>query len=265
MPDLFDIHSHVNFSDFNKDRGEVIERMKKNNIWTVCVGVDRKTSQECVSLAEKHKNIFASVGVHPDDNEKFDVEYYSRLAKNLKVMAIGECGLDLKNQKSQPKDGPPRAENLKYQKEVFIRQIELAIKLDKPLMIHCREAHEEVIKILNTYYLIHNTKLRGNIHFFSNNWDIAQKYFALGFTISFAGPITFSNQYDETIKKAPLDKIMIETDAPFAAPVPYRGKRSEPLYVGEIAKKIAEIKGISYEEVAKITTDNAFKFLNINS
>ena len=257
MPDFFDIHSHINFSDFDRDREDVIERSLGGGVWMINIGSDFLSSRKALEIAERYdKGVYASVGLHPNDNEDeiFQMENYSQLAKNNKVVAIGECGLDLKNQKS----------NLKNQKDIFEEQIKLAIKLDKPLMIHCREAHEEVIKILNTYYLIHNTKLRGNIHFFSGDWEIAQKYFNLGFTISFTGVITFTRQYDEIIKKAPLEKIMIETDAPFVAPVPHRGERNEPLYVKKIAKKIAEIRKESYEKVAKVTTDNALKFFNIN-
>ena len=257
MPDFFDIHSHINFSDFDRDREDVIERSLGGGVWMINIGSDFLSSRKALEIAERYdKGVYASVGLHPNDNkdEIFQMENYSQLAKNNKVVAIGECGLDLKNQKS----------NLKNQKDIFEEQIKLAIKLDKPLMIHCREAHEEVIKILNTYYLIHNTKLRGNIHFFSGDWEIAQKYFNLGFTISFTGVITFTRQYDEIIKKAPLEKIMIETDAPFVAPIPHRGERNEPLYVKKIAKKIAEIRKESYEKVAKVTTDNALKFFNIN-
>ena len=257
MPDFFDVHSHINFSDFDRDREDVIKRSLENRIWMINVGSDFLSSKMALEITGRYdKGVYASVGLHPNDNENeiFQIENYRQLAENNKVVAIGECGLDLKNQKS----------NLKNQKYIFEEQIKLAIELDKPLMIHCREAHNEVIKILNTYYLIHNTKLRGNIHFFSGDWEIAQKYFNLGFTISFTGVITFVRQYDEIIKKAPLEKIMIETDAPFVAPMPHRGKRNEPLYVKEVAKKIAEIRKEPYEKIAKITTDNALKFFNIN-
>ena len=257
MPDFFDVHSHINFSDFDRDREDVIKRSLENRIWMINVGSDFLSSKMALEITGRYdKGVYASVGLHPNDNENeiFQIENYRQLAENNKVVAIGECGLDLKSQKS----------NLKNQKYIFEEQIKLAIELDKPLMIHCREAHNEVIKILNTYYLIHNTKLRGNIHFFSGDWEIAQKYFNLGFTISFTGVITFVRQYDEIIKKAPLEKIMIETDAPFVAPMPHRGKRNEPLYVKEVAKKIAEIRKEPYEKIAKITTDNALKFFNIN-
>ncbi|MEK9168506.1 MAG: TatD family hydrolase [Patescibacteria group bacterium] len=256
-PKIFDIHSHLNFRDFDKDRENVIKQMQENGIWTICVGADKKTSQECVELAEKYENIFASVGLHPtDSDEKFSVDFYRELTKHPKVVAIGEIGLDyyrIKNQELRIK-----------QVEIFKKQIELALETNKPLIIHCRDAHDDLIKILNTYYLIHNTNLRGNIHFFSGVWEQAKKYFNLGFSISFAGPITFTDQYDEIIKNAPLDKIMIETDSPFAAPAPYRGKRNEPGYVIEIAKKLAEIKKLPLEEIIKQTVINAEKFLSFD-
>lgn len=250
MPEFFDIHSHLNFPDFKKDQEEVIKRMLDNNIRTITVGTDKKTSEECVALSEKYDGIFSAVGLHPTDreNENFDTDYYRKLAENPNVVAIGECGLDyfrIKNQEARIR-----------QIEIFKKQIELAVGLDKPLIIHCRDAHNEVLEILTLYK---GDKLRGNIHFFSGNFEEAQKYISLGFSISFTGVITFAREYDEIIKKIPLEKIMIETDAPFVAPAPYRGKRNEPFYVIEVAKKIAEIKEISLEETAKITTENALK------
>ncbi len=250
-PKIFDIHSHLNFRDFDKDREEVIKRMRENGIWTVCVGADKKTSQECVDLTEKYKNIFASVGLHPtDNNEEFSDDYYRELAKHPKVVAIGECGIDLYRQEKN---------DFERQKKLFIKHIELALELNKPLMVHCRDAHDEILDILNKY-----KGLKGNIHFFSGTREQAQKYFDSGFLISFAGSITFTNQYDEIIKNAPIDKIMIETDSPFAAPTPYRGKRNEPVYVIEIAKKLAEIKKLSLEKIIKQTAINAENFFNLS-
>jgi len=260
QPKIFDIHSHLNFRDFDNDREEIIKRMQENGIWTICVGADRKTSKECVELAEKYENIYSSVGIHP--TEHLGVELLSdlnlrKLAGHPKVVAIGECGIDLYKQNKN---------DFERQKKLFIKHIELALELNKPLMIHCREAHEEVIKILQEYKGAH-----GNIHFFSGTWEQAQRYFELGFTVSFAGPVTFpprvgsprveagSDQYDEIIKNAPLNKIMIETDAPFAAPAPYRGKRNEPIYVMEIAKKIAKMKNMPLEEILVATTANALR------
>jgi TatD DNase family protein len=256
-PKLFDIHSHLNFKDFNSDSKEVIQRALNAGIWMINVGSDYETSKMAVAIAEKYKEgIYASVGVHPHDvatvgNSVSDI---CELVKHPKVVAIGECGLDLKSQKS----------NLKSQKELFIKQIELALEINKPLMIHCRDAHNDLINILTTYYSLPSTRYNGNVHFFSGTWEQAQKYFDLGFTISFTGVITFAKDYDEIIKKAPLDKIMIETDAPFVAPVPYRGQRNEPCYLQETAKRIAAIRGISYDEIARVTTENALKFFNLS-
>lgn len=267
MPELFDIHSHLNLPDFNKDREEVISRFLDAKIWTIIVGNDAKTSEMAVEIAGKYDGIFSSVGLHPTEKPLGNwISKLRELAKHPKVVAIGECGLDMFRQKK---------EDLERQREIFIKQIELAIELNKPLMIHVRDAlpltpersdggraHKETLEILD-FYKNKNFGLKGNIHFFSGNWEQAKKYFDLEFTISFAGLITFVDNYNEVIKKAPLNKIMIETDAPFVAPVPHRGKRNEPLYVCEIAKKIAEIRGISYEEAAIATTNNALNFFSI--
>jgi len=247
-PKLVDTHCHLDFPDFNNNRDEAIKRALGENIWMINVGTDTKSSQKVIEIAEKYEGVFATIGLHPSEaEENFDINYYRELAKHPKVVAIGECGIDLKSQKL----------NLKSQIKIFEQQIELALELDKPLMIHCRDAHKEVLEILKEY------NHRGNIHFFSGTWEQAQKYFDLGFTISFTGVISFARDYDEVIKNAPLEKIMIETDAPFVAPVPFRGKRNEPLYVTEVAKKIAEIKGVSYEEIAQITTKNALRFFKL--
>jgi len=248
-PRLVDIHCHLDFKDFDNDREEVIKRAGEKNIWVINIGIDKKTSQKSIEIAEKHEGVFAGIGLHPGEaKENFDADYYRKLAEHPKVVVIGECGIDIKSQKS----------NLKSQKELFIKQIGLAKELDKPLMIHCRDAHREVIEILKEF------RPYGNIHFFSGTWQEAEQYFSLGFTISFTGVITFARDYDEIIKKAPLDKIMIETDAPFVAPVPHRGQRGEPLYVAEVAKKIAEIKNLGLEEVAETTTKNALRLFRLN-
>ncbi|MCR4283743.1 MAG: TatD family hydrolase [Parcubacteria group bacterium] len=264
-PKLFDIHSHLNFPEFDNDREEIIKKMQAEGIFTIVVGTDKETSKSAIKLAESASaddNLFASVGLHPTDKEDgefsaqggpvlgWDYGYYKKIAMHPKVVAIGECGIDLFRRERS---------DLKRQEDVFRKHVKLALEIDKPLMIHCRDAHNEVLEILNSYFLIHGAKLRGNIHFFSGDIDIAQRYFDLGFSISFAGVITFSRDYDEVIKRAPLERIMIETDSPFVAPAPYRGKRNEPLYVKEVAKKIAEIRGISYEEVSEITTENALR------
>lgn len=199
--------------------------------------------------------------------EKFDAKKYAELAKSKKVVAIGECGLDyyhiplLRPIKKQDSEGQAENFNISEVKnlqiETFEQQIELALKLNLPIMIHCREAHDEVIKILKKYKSQTGDKLRGSIHFFTGDYSQAKQYFDLDFSISFTGVITFVSNYNEVIKKSPLERIMIETDSPYVAPAPYRGKRNEPIYVKEVARRIAEIKNISFETAAEATTKNA--------
>jgi len=256
IPRLIDIHCHLDFPDFDKDREDVIKITLGEGLGIINVGADFKSSQKSVELSEKYGMIWAATGAHPHDvEEDFDIDKYRELAGHPKVVAIGECGLDV----NRIKNDELRVRN--KQTEIFNKQIELALELNKPLMIHCRGAHEEVLKILGEYKK--NSELRGNIHFFSGNWEQARKYLDLGFMLSFTGVITFARDYDEVIKKVPIDKIMVETDAPFVAPVPWRGKRCEPIFVKETARKVAEIKGLSFEEVAGQTTKNAIKFFGL--
>lgn len=277
FPKYFDIHSHLNFADFDKDREEVIKRTLDNGVWAIVVGTDFASSKKAIEIAEKHEGLFASVGLHPTDNGKeiFDYKRYRELALHPKAVAVGETGLDFyKNLKVQNlKINPPAGgqnDNEKFknekerQRELFIKHIELSKEVEKPLIIHCREAYDEMLDILTALHSPLSTFYLGNMHFFSGNWEQAKKFLDLGFTLSFAGPITFARDYDEVIRNVPLDKIMAETDCPFAAPAPYRGKRNEPLYVKEVVKKIAEIKGISEAETAQATTSNALRFFKIN-
>lgn len=247
----FDIHSHLNFPDFDKDREDVIKKMIDEKIGTICVGADLKTSRESVELANKYENIWATIGVHPNDStENFDDENYLELVKNKKVVGIGECGLDYFRIKREP------VSEKKRQKDLFEKQIQFAIKNDLPLMIHARDAYDDILDIL-TFYKKENSKLKGNIHFFVGNKNIAKRFFDIDFTISFSGVITFTNDYNETIEYVPLGKIMPDGDSPFVAPVPFRGKRNEPIYIKEIVKKIAEIKKYDLEEVKKQMVKNA--------
>ena len=277
-PDFFDIHSHINFNVFKNDGNEVIKRTLANGVWTILIGSQYDTSKRAVEYAEKYEQgIYAAIGLHPfhlieqeiktndwelngaktakTRPEQFSENKYLDLAKSKKVVAVGECGLDIKNQIS----------NLKSQKykniqiETFEQQIELALKLNLPLIIHCRKAHNEILKILQKYKAKYGNKLRGNIHFFSGNYEEAKQYFDLDFSISFTGVITFTNDYDEVIKKSPLTRIMIETDSPYVTPAPHRGKRNEPLYVKEVARRIAEIKNLDLKEVSRATTENGIK------
>ncbi|MFQ5662074.1 MAG: TatD family hydrolase [Candidatus Paceibacteria bacterium] len=263
-PKYFDIHSHINFSHFDEDRDEVIKRMHKERVWVITVGTDLKTSKEVVDLADKHENIFATIGLHPESTQgkalgTFNAEDYNGLVKNKKVVAVGECGLDyyrIRNDESGIR---------KQQKENFVSQIEFALENDLPLMLHFRpsgktmDAYEDGLEILSSYHKTCGEKLRGNAHFFAGSLEIAKKFLNIGFTLSFTGVITFANAYDEIIKYAPLEGIMAETDCPFVAPVPHRGERCEPIYVKEVAKRIAQIRGENEDVMAETLVSNAFR------
>lgn len=249
-----DIHSHLNLSPLYERREEIVAMLRDKDIATITVGTDLETSKCAVTLAEKYPDIlFACIGLHPADNtaEVFDVNKYEVLAQNPKVVAIGECGLDYFQDQSE--------ENKSRQKEIFLQHIALARKVQKPLMIHARpskgamDAYEDVLTILES---IENPP-HAHFHFFVGDIPIAKRILAIGGTMSFDGPITFSHDYNEVIAFLPIESIMAETDAPFAAPVPYRGKICEPWMVEGIVTRIAEIKQLPQEDVASILTENA--------
>lgn len=258
-----DIHSHLNLEQFDSDRDEVIQKLKEENTATITVGVGYETSKFAIELAEKHEHLYACVGLHPADNvnEVFDIDKYLELAGNKKVVAIGECGLDYFR---LPENQDEIFKIKEKQKEVFLNHISLAIKTSKPLMIHARpskgtmDAYNEVIDILEEYKK-ENPSLHANFHFFVGDIGVADRIIKNNWTVSYDGPITFARDYDEVIRHIPLELIMAETDAPFAAPVPHRGKRCEPWMVSEVVKKIAEIKGLSLEEVSLKLIENTNK------
>ena len=254
----FDVHSHLNFPDFDKDREEVIEEMKREGVATVTIGTDLKTSKEAVELAEKHENLFASVGLHPHEAAAgFESAEYRVLAEHPKVVSIGECGLDyyrLKERDEGEKSG---------QKEIFQKQMELAVFLGKPLMIHCRSAYEDALAMLAEKKISAGERLRGVFHFFSDSAETAKKAAELGFYVSFAGPVTFTGQYDEAVKAVSKEFLLSDTDAPFAAPLPHRGRRNEPVFIKEITACLAEKRGESPEEVRAYILENARRLLGL--
>jgi len=287
-PQYFDIHSHIQFPQYNEDRDAVINRMHKENVWALVVGTDRESSEKAVELVSGHDNLYATVGIHPTDvpTEKFDEEFYKELAANKKVVAIGECGLDYfraseRNGKalfshSRASDGnmsngsyfrakDSSGEERQRQKEMFERHIQLALDNALPLMLHCRpssgsmDAYKDVLDIISSYAKKHGEKLRGNVHFFVGDIHVAKQFLELGFTLSFTGVLTFASNYDEVVKYAPLEMILSETDCPFVAPVPYRGKRNEPVYVKEVVKRIAEIRHEDFEIVRTALAQNALR------
>lgn len=261
MAMYIDTHTHINFSAFKNDYKQIIDRALSNSVWMINVGSQNTTSERAVKIADEYsEGVYAAVGLHPihlfnidvDENEvkfhsrreEFDKDYYKRLVESSKkVVAIGETGFDLYH---LPND-VSLEDCIKKQREVFEKHIELSIELRKPLMIHVRgdekkpsRAYQEIIDTLKQF-----PKAKGVIHCFNSTKDIAYKFLKLGFYISFTGIITFKNavKVQEVVKCVPLDRILSETDAPYLTPVPYRGKRNEPLYVKYVIKKIAELKG----------------------
>ncbi len=269
FPLFFDIHAHVNDTRFDEDRNDVLARMREKGVFAIMVGTDYKSSQEATTMSSFMENgVYASIGVHPidDRDEKFREPFFADLATSPRVVAVGECGFDY----SRLSDVSDIAVEKARQRELFEAQIDFALEQNLPLMIHCRDsdkavadAHRDVLAILTAKKKVVGERLRGNIHFFSQTIDIAREYFALDFTISFTGVITFSHEYDEVVRLAPLDKIMSETDCPYVSPVPYRGKRNEPIYVEEVVKKIAEIRGEDFETVRATLVQNAIRVFNI--
>lgn len=258
MPEYFDIHSHLNFADFDADREEAIARMREASVWTVTVGTDSKTSREAVALAAAHDGIFATVGAHPThDDPSMTREELAALGREPKVVAIGETGLDYFRIEEGDESEKRR------QREVFAAHIEAALEASLPLMIHARSAYSDVYDMLASYAREHGEKVRADMHFFAGGVDDARKFLDLGFSLSFDGPITFAASYDEVIRFAPLDRIMAETDAPFAAPVPHRGRRNEPAYVREVAARIAAVRGEPLEAVKTALVRNAFGFFRL--
>ena len=271
--DYFDIHSHLYFPDYDKDREEEIKKIHKAKIGTITIGTGFETSQTAIKLAEENEHLFACIGQHPGDLNEDSVfdERLEVLAEHKKVVAIGECGLDYfrlppEQSEGNKSDKASATTALKsIQKTIFEYHIDLAISSDLPLMLHIRstkgtnDAYLDALMILEHHAKIAGDKLRGNVHFFAGDKDILNRFLDIGFTISFTGVITFTKDYDELIKLTPLDKIMAETDAPFVAPVPHRGKRNSPLYVPEVVKRIAELKGESLEVVKKALIANTIQ------
>lgn len=249
---LIDTHAHLDFEEFNADREVVIERARKNGVeFIINIGTNKKLSEASLFLAKKYPFIFATVSLHPLDvgEEKFDEIFFQNLAKEAKIVAIGETGLDYYHQTNKEK-----------QQEIFRKLIRIAHQVNKPLILHCREAEEDLLKILSEENL--PTK-RGVIHCFGKDYSVAKKFLDLGFYISYTGNITYNPNRAISLKNVPLERIMIETDCPFMAPQPVRGKRNEPAYLFYIAQKVAEIKGVSFEKVAEITSKNALNLFNL--
>ena len=254
--EFFDSHAHYNDEKFDSDRENLIEQIYKEGITNIMnVGYNLISSKKAIEIASKYDFMNASVGISPNDIDDIEVEELNKikeLAKNEKVKAIGEIGLDYYWNK----------ENKEKQKEIFIKQIEIANELELPIIIHTREAVMDTLDILKNK--IHVNK-KGIFHCCPLNIELIKEALKLDFYISFAGPVTFKNSKNaqEVVEKVPLERLLIETDAPYLSPEPVRGTRNDSRNVKFTAQKIAEIKGISLEEVAKQTYLNAKRIFNI--
>ena len=259
---LIDTHAHLQFKAYDEDREEVIKTNLRELADINNVGADLDSSKGAVKLAGKFDRLYASVGIHPHHAEKYygTSEYETRLeelAAQSKVVAIGEIGLDLHRYKDSP---PP---DLKKQSEVFHKQVGVALQQLKPVIIHCRDAYDELHNEVKRY----KGKMTGVVHCFMGTWEQAKRFLDLGLYISFTGNITYKgNDYiREVARQVPNNKILIETDAPYLSPEDRRGMRNEPLYVKMVAEQLATAKNISLEETAAITTQNATDLFNFQT
>jgi len=249
---LVDTHCHITDDKYDEDRDNILKEIEENLEFAVNIGFDLESSKRSIDLADRYDFMYAVVGVHPTDingyNDKLE-ENLEKLALHPKVVAIGEIGLDYHWMKDEKEK----------QKSIFRRQLEMAKRVDKPVVIHTRDATYDTLEILKEY-----PEIKGIVHCYPGSYESALElmdnyYFGVG------GVITFKNarKLVEAVSKIPLERLVIETDSPYLTPTPFRGKRNNPIYVEYVARKIAEIKDISYEEVVKITTENAKEIYGI--
>lgn len=269
-----DTHSHLYEKEFDEDRTEVLQRMKEQEVATIAVGTCLETSKQAVELVRSNAAhdvvLGATIGVHPTDtSEKFDAEVFSKLLdegtsdvpSSQVVVGIGECGFDYYRLPAQA--GTSRDKVYVHQREIFEAQVVFAAENDLPLMLHIRpsqgseDAHTDALEVLQLHQKTYGDSVRGNVHFFTSTKEVAREYLAMGFTIAFPGVVTFVPELHEVVRDVPLDMMLAETDAPYATPVPHRGKRNEPVFVIDIIKAIAEIRGEDFEEVNAQLTQNA--------
>ncbi|MDR6227123.1 TatD family hydrolase [Desmospora profundinema] len=254
---LFDSHTHINDKQFDEDRDEVLKRAREEyGVSRILnIGFNRETIPPTLELAEKHDFIYAAVGWHPHDAKDCtvdDLDWLESLTDHPKVVALGEMGLDYHW------DHSPRG----VQESVFRQQIRLARELDLPIIIHDRDAHEDVVRILREEKA---EEVGGVMHCFGGDWNIAEQCLKMNFMIGLGGPVTFKNAKTpkEIARRVPIDRLLVETDAPYLAPHPNRGKRNETGYVRLVAQAVADLKGLSLEEVARYTADNANRLFRI--
>lgn len=266
---MIDVHCHLNFHSFEKDLDEVIKKAINVGVEKIInVGTSLESSQKAVELSEKYDNLYAIVGIHPHHADKLEDEWESKLkkiAKNKKVLAIGEIGLDYFSYKSNG------IVEKSLQKKIFETQIQIAHELKLPLQIHNRLAGKDILEILKHHRNILR-KTPGMFHCFAGNLEVLKSALQMGFYVGFDGNITYKGlapgedtALSELVKYTPLNRIVTETDAPFLTPIPYRGSRNEPSYAIIVGESIAKIKNTSFDEVNKITTENAVNLFKLNA
>lgn len=248
---LVDSHCHINFPDLAANLPAVLQAMRDNGVGhAMCIGVTLEKFPEVLAIAEAHDNIYATVGIHPDSEnvQEATQEQLIALADHPKVVGIGETGLDYFRLTG----------DLEWQRDRFRTHIRAAIASGKPLIIHTRNAAEDTIRIMREEGA---ERIGGVMHCFTESQEVAEQAMALGFYISMSGIVTFKNAtaLKEVAKSIPLDRMLVETDSPYLAPIPYRGKTNQPAYVRYVAEHVAELRGISLEEVAAATTQNFFR------
>lgn len=283
MLQWFDAHTHLQFAGFKKDFPDILARARQAGLaGIVNVGTQKDTSAAAVRLAEVESDCYAAVGLHPIHTDRsfhdadelggepadkgftsrgeiFDFEYYKKLAENLKTVAIGECGLDFYHLPKENKE-----EAIRKQQDSFIGQIGLSSAVSKPLMIHCRDAWSELLEILESEKNNLLSAAGGIAHFFSGDLAVAKELLARDFYFTFGGAITFGKNYEEVLKYIPLEKILLETDAPYVASLPYRGQRNEPAYIEKTAEKMAAVKNISLEKLSETILENSKRVFRLS-
>ena len=251
---LIDSHAHLEMEQFDNDRKEVIERACPAGVEHIrTVGTNPAFGEKAISIAKQYKNIFVSLGIHPHEAATADDKSLAQMAdfaRQPEVVAYGEIGLDFFRNLS------PREKQI----EVFSRQLEIARDLSLPVVIHDRDAHEQVLQLVRS-----SGVQRGVFHCFSGDYALAQKCLDLGFYLSIPGTVTFDKavKISDVVKKVPLEFLLLETDCPFLTPVPYRGRRNEPSFIIHMAKKVAQIKSLRWEDVADTTTRNALNLFRL--
>jgi TatD DNase family protein len=290
----FDAHTHIQFAAFENDRKEAIDRARAAGVGMILVGTQKDTSAAAVAVSQQYDaGVWAAVGLHPvhtdksfhdaeelgaDEGEKgftsrgeiFDYDYYKKLALDPKVVAVGECGLDYYRMDAGGGEAGEKEKKSK-QRQAFLAHIQLAAEVEKPLMIHCREAYADLRDILQSEARNLKSDNPGVIHFFCGTIEEARQFLDLGFSFTFGGAITFppkkgktAGEYDEVVRFIPAERILSETDAPYVTPVPYRGHRNEPSYIPEIVKKLAALKNMEEGEMKSVIWQNARKVFGVS-